>query len=110
MSRRHALVKPTPDGLQVEDLGFLQRHLHQQQEGADRLPRARVTNCARRGAFHPGGAGHGNSRPRLHSSRRQAGCAPIVSSNRIQMAAMLVTFLALAAVVALFVSRGLGKG
>jgi pSer/pThr/pTyr-binding forkhead associated (FHA) protein len=110
MSRRHALVKPTPDGLQVEDLGssngtFINNKKVQTGflgPGDElRLDAVRFILVAP-GMEIPG-----------HSAQPPAGkpaAAPIVSNNRIQMAAMLVTFLALAAVVALFVSRGLGKG
>jgi pSer/pThr/pTyr-binding forkhead associated (FHA) protein len=109
MSRRHALVKPTPDGLQVEDLGssngtFINNKKVQTGflgPGDElRLDAVRFILVA-----------PGMEIP-SHSAQAPAGkaAAPIVSNNRIQMAAMLVTFLALAAIVVLFVSRGLGKG
>jgi len=109
MSRRHALVKPTPDGLQVEDLGssngtFINNKKVQTGflgPGDElRLDAVRFILVA-----------PGMEIP-SHSAQPPAGraAAPIVSNNRIQMAAMLVTFLALAAIVVLFVSRGLGKG
>ena len=110
MSRRHALVKPTPDGLQVEDLGssngtFINNKKVQTGflgPGDElRLDAVRFILVA-----------PGMEIP-SHAAQAPAGkpaATPMVSSNRIQMAAMVVTFLALAAVVALFVSRGLGKG
>ena len=110
MSRRHALVKPTPDGLQVEDLGSANGTFINNKKvqtgflgpGDElRLDAVRFILVA-----------PGMEIP-SQSAQPPAGKpvgAPVVSNSRIQMAAMLVTFLALAAIVVLFVSRGLGKG
>jgi pSer/pThr/pTyr-binding forkhead associated (FHA) protein len=110
MSRRHALVKPTPDGLQVEDLGssngtFINNKKVQTGflgPGDElRLDAVRFILVA------PGMEIPSQS---AQPPAGKAAGAPIVSNNLIQMAAKLVPFLALAAIVVLFVSRGLGKG
>ena len=112
MSRRHALVKPTPDGLQVEDLGS---------SNGTYINNKRVQN----GFLGPGdelrldavrfilvapGMEIPNTAKETPASKPVAASAAAATNRRIQMAAMGLTFLALAIVVALLVMKGTGKG
>jgi len=111
MSRRHALVKPTPDGLQVEDLGssngtFINNKRVQTGflgPGDElRLDAVRFILVA------PGM--EIASAPKDVAAAKPAASAAATTNRRIQMAAMALTFLALAIVVGLLVMKGTGKG
>ena len=105
MSRRHAMVKPTPDGLQVEDLGssngtFINNKRIQPTgflgPGDElRLDAVRFILVAPGMEMAPG----------TPTAAAKAPAGPAVSTNKIQMMAMLITFAALAILVFLVLTR-----
>ena len=102
ISRRHALVKPTQEGLSVEDLGSA---------NGTYINNKRV----QQGFLNPG------DELRLDAVRfimvapgmemaapvpvKPAASAPMVSNNKIQIAAMVLTFAALASIVVLLLTK-----
>lgn len=106
ISRRHALVKPTPEGLAVEDLGsangtYINNKRVQQgflNPGDElRLDAVRFIMVA---------PGMDMSAP---APSAKPAAAPMAANNKLQILAMALTFLALAAIVVLFLTRGTGK-
>jgi len=113
MSRRHAMVKPTPDGLQVEDLGssngtFINNKRVQTGflgPGDElRLDAVRFILVA------PGMEIAHGSPAQSPAAKAPAAADAMVSNRRIQLLAMLLTFAALAIIVAMLVMKGAGKG
>lgn len=110
MSRRHAMVKPTPDGLQVEDLGssngtFINNKRIQPTgflgPGDElRLDAVRFILVAPGMEIAPN--------PQQAAAAKPAPSS-IATNSRIQMAAMLLTFAALAIIVLLLVMKAGGK-
>ena len=111
MSRRHALVKPTPDGLQVEDLGSSNgTYINNKRVQTGFLgPGDELRLDAVRFILVAPGMEITNT-TRETPATKAAPSDAVVSNRRIQMMAMALTFIALAIVVALLVMKGAGKG
>jgi pSer/pThr/pTyr-binding forkhead associated (FHA) protein len=110
MSRRHAMVKPSPDGLQVEDLGssngtFINNKRIQPTGFLSPGDELRLDTVR----FILVAPGMEISAAPPQPAAKPAG-GSIASSNKIQLVAMVLTFAALALVVVILVSRMGGKG
>lgn len=110
MSRRHAMVKPTPDGLQVEDLGssngtFINNKRIQPTGFLGPGDELRL-DAVRFILVAPGM--EINAAPQAQPAKPAS--TPMASNSKIQIMAMLLTFAALAIIVVLLVSRSMGKG
>jgi pSer/pThr/pTyr-binding forkhead associated (FHA) protein len=108
MSRRHALVKPTPDGLQVEDLGSSNgTYINNKRVQTGFLgPGDELRLDAVRFILVAPGMEINQSAPQPAA---KAAAVPMAANSKIQMAAMLLTFGALALIVLLLVRNFTGK-
>ena len=110
MSRRHALVKPTPDGLQVEDLGSSNgTYINNKRVQTGFLgPGDELRLDAVRFILVAPGMEIPNTTKEQPATKAAASDA-VVSNKRIQLFAMGLTFAALAIVVVMLVMRSTGK-
>jgi pSer/pThr/pTyr-binding forkhead associated (FHA) protein len=112
MSRRHALVKPTPDGLQVEDLGSSNgTYINNKRIQTGFLgPGDELRLDAVRFILVAPGMEIPHGTPPTPAAKPSAAADAIVTNKKIQLAAMVLTFAALAIIVAMLVMKGAGKG
>ncbi len=109
MSRRHALVKPTPDGLQVEDLGSSNgTYINNKRVQTGFLgPGDELRLDAVRFILVAPGMEIPNSQSQAEKPKPVA--API-AANKMQLLAMVMAFGALAIIALLLVMKFTGKG
>jgi pSer/pThr/pTyr-binding forkhead associated (FHA) protein len=111
MSRKHAMVKPTADGLQVEDLGSSNgTYINNKRVQTGFLgPGDELRLDAVRFILVAPGMEIPNTVAQQATAKPVAAGDAMVANKRIQMAAMLLTFAALAVIVVLLVMKGAGK-